>query len=44
MLEAGPPYQKLLNGCLNFFDCGNNRQSFAREVAKWLSAERGRLT
>ncbi|HEX2317891.1 MAG TPA: CoA transferase [Streptosporangiaceae bacterium] len=28
MLEAGPPYQKLLNGYLNFFDCGNNKQSF----------------
>jgi CoA-transferase family III len=38
MLEAGPPYQKLLNGYLNFFDCGNNKRSFAREVAKW-SAE-----
>jgi hypothetical protein len=25
MLEAGPPYQKLLNGYLNFFDCGNNK-------------------
>ena len=35
MLEAGPPYQKLLNGYLNFFDCGNSKQSFAREVAKW---------
>ena len=35
MLEAGPPYQKLLNGYLNFFDCGNNKQSFTREVAKW---------
>jgi crotonobetainyl-CoA:carnitine CoA-transferase CaiB-like acyl-CoA transferase len=35
MLEAGPPYRKLLNGYLNFFDCGNNKQSFAREVAKW---------
>ena len=35
MLEAGPPYQKLLNGYLNFFGCGNNRQSFAREVANW---------
>ena len=35
MLEAGPPYQKLLNGYLNFFDCGNNKGSFAREVAKW---------
>lgn len=35
MLEAGPPYQKLLNGYLNFFDCGNNKKSFTREVAKW---------
>jgi crotonobetainyl-CoA:carnitine CoA-transferase CaiB-like acyl-CoA transferase len=35
MLEAGPPYQKLLNGYLNFFDCGNSKQSFAREVAGW---------
>ena len=35
MIEAGPPYQKLLNGYLNFFDCGNNKQSFAREIAKW---------
>ncbi|MEV0714843.1 CoA transferase [Asanoa sp. NPDC050611] len=35
MLEAGPPYQKLLNGYLNFFDCGNRKQSFAREVARW---------
>ncbi|WP_203702495.1 CoA transferase [Asanoa iriomotensis] len=37
MLEAGPPYQKLLNGYLNFFDCGNKKASFAREVAKWDS-------
>jgi len=35
MLEAGPPYRKLLNGYLNFFDCGNQKASFAREVAKW---------
>ena len=35
MLEAGPPYEKLLTGYLNFFDCGNNKESFAREVAKW---------
>lgn len=35
MLEAGPPYQKLLNGYLNFFDCGNSKRSFAREVAQW---------
>jgi crotonobetainyl-CoA:carnitine CoA-transferase CaiB-like acyl-CoA transferase len=35
MLEAGPPYHKLLDGYLNFFDCGNNKESFQREVAKW---------
>lgn len=35
MIEAGPPYPKLLSGYLNFFDCGNNRQSLAREIAKW---------
>jgi len=39
MLEAGPPYMKLLNGYLNFFGCGNNKKSFAREVAKWDSEE-----
>src|SRR5215510_1912299 len=39
MLEAGPPYMKLLKGYLNFFDCGNNKKSLAREVAKWDSEE-----
>ena len=39
MLEAGPPYMKLLKGYLNFFDCGDNKKSFAREVAKWDSAD-----
>jgi crotonobetainyl-CoA:carnitine CoA-transferase CaiB-like acyl-CoA transferase len=39
MLEAGPPYRKLLNGYLNFFDCGNNRKSFARAVATWDAEE-----
>ena len=39
MLEAGPPYMKLLKGYLNFFDCGNNKKSFAREIAKWDSEE-----
>jgi crotonobetainyl-CoA:carnitine CoA-transferase CaiB-like acyl-CoA transferase len=39
MLEAGPPYRKLLNGYLNFFDCGNKKESFAREVAKWDAEE-----
>ncbi|GAA0354501.1 CoA transferase [Streptomyces blastmyceticus] len=39
MLEAGPPYAKLLDGYLNFFDCGNNREALAREVARWDSAD-----
>jgi crotonobetainyl-CoA:carnitine CoA-transferase CaiB-like acyl-CoA transferase len=39
MLESGPPYMKLLNGYLNFFDCGNKKESFAREVAKWNAEE-----
>ena len=39
MLEAGPPYMKLLKGYLNFFDCGDDKKSFAREVAKWDSEE-----
>jgi crotonobetainyl-CoA:carnitine CoA-transferase CaiB-like acyl-CoA transferase len=39
MLEAGPPYQKLLNGYLNFFDCGNNKKSFTREVEKWTAED-----
>lgn len=39
MLEAGPPYAKLLKGYLDFFDCGNNKKSIAREVLKWDSVE-----
>jgi crotonobetainyl-CoA:carnitine CoA-transferase CaiB-like acyl-CoA transferase len=39
MIEGGPPYLKLLKGYLNFFDCGYNKKSIAREVAKWDSAE-----
>jgi crotonobetainyl-CoA:carnitine CoA-transferase CaiB-like acyl-CoA transferase len=39
MMEAGPPYLKELKGYLNFFDCGYNKKSIAREVAKWDSAE-----
>lgn len=35
MIEAGPPYPKLLKGYLDFFDCGNNKKSIAREIAKW---------
>jgi crotonobetainyl-CoA:carnitine CoA-transferase CaiB-like acyl-CoA transferase len=39
MIEGGPPYTKLLKGYLNFFDCGYNKKSFAREVAKWDSTD-----
>src|SRR5215831_3401653 len=39
MIEGGSPYMKLLKGYLNFFDCGYNKKSIAREVAKWDSAE-----
>lgn len=35
MIESGPPYVKLERGYLNFFDCGNNRESIAREIAKY---------
>jgi crotonobetainyl-CoA:carnitine CoA-transferase CaiB-like acyl-CoA transferase len=35
MIEAGPPYPKLLKGYLDFFDCGNNKKSISREIAKW---------
>lgn len=35
MIESGPPYVKLERGYLNFLDCGNNRDSIAREIAKY---------
>lgn len=37
MTESGPPYVKLERGYLNFFDCGNNRDAIAREIAKYDS-------
>lgn len=39
MLESGPPYPKLERGYLDYFDCGNNRESIARQVAKYNSEE-----
>ena len=39
MLEAGPPYAKLLKGYSVFFVCGDDKASYAREVAKWNSWE-----
>lgn len=35
MIESGPPYIKLERGYLNFFDCGNNRESIARSIAEF---------
>ena len=42
MIEGGPPYMKLLKGYLNFFDCGYNKKSIAREVANWDSTDSGK--
>jgi crotonobetainyl-CoA:carnitine CoA-transferase CaiB-like acyl-CoA transferase len=39
MLEAGPPYAKLLKGYSIFFDCGDDKASYTREVAKWNAEE-----
>ncbi|QBR04321.1 CoA transferase [Paraburkholderia pallida] len=39
VLWAGPPYQKLLNGYLNFFDCGNNRKSIDAATARYTAAD-----
>jgi len=38
MLEAGPPYAKLLEGYSAFFDCGDCKTSYAREVARSVPA------
>jgi hypothetical protein len=35
MIEAGPPYPKLLNGYLDFFDCPNTSQALAQRIATW---------
>lgn len=39
MIEAGPPYAKLERGYLNFFDCGNNRDSIARCIANFKAED-----
>lgn len=35
MTESGPPYVKLERGYLNFFDCGNNRQSISDAMKRY---------
>jgi len=39
LLCAGPPYMKLLNGYLEFFEAANNRQSIERAVARYNAGE-----
>ena len=39
MLEAGPPYAKLLKGYTVFFECGDEKACYARAVAKWNADE-----
>ncbi|HJO95345.1 MAG TPA: CoA transferase [Victivallales bacterium] len=38
-LCSGPPYPKLKDGILNFFNCNNYYESVAKAVAKWNSYE-----
>jgi crotonobetainyl-CoA:carnitine CoA-transferase CaiB-like acyl-CoA transferase len=35
MIEAGPPYPKLLDGYLAFFHCPNTRAALQRRIAEW---------
>lgn len=39
MIESGPPYRKLEQGYLNFFNCGNNREAIADVILNWNSFE-----
>ena len=38
-IQAGPPYPKLQDGYLNFFDCGNNRKAIQRVIGQWNATE-----
>ncbi len=38
-LQCGPPYPKLQDGYLNFFNCGNNREAIAKVIAGWNAFE-----
>ena len=39
LLCAGPPYMKLLNAYLDFFNCGNNRKSVDAVTARYTAEE-----
>ena len=34
-LQCGPPYPKLQDGYLNFFNCGNNRDAIGKVIEQW---------
>ncbi|PIQ42956.1 MAG: hypothetical protein COV52_09255 [Gammaproteobacteria bacterium CG11_big_fil_rev_8_21_14_0_20_46_22] len=38
-IQCGPPYAKLQNGYLNFFNCGNNKKAIAERIVQWNSFE-----
>ncbi|NEQ69614.1 MAG: hypothetical protein F6K21_29810, partial [Symploca sp. SIO2D2] len=38
-IQAGPPYPKLQNRYLNFFDCGNNRKAIQGVIGQWNALE-----
>ncbi|HYY00866.1 MAG TPA: CoA transferase [Mycobacterium sp.] len=35
MIEAGPPYAKLQDGYLRFFDCANSKEALKSRIAEW---------
>lgn len=37
LIASGPPYAKLENGYLNFFNCGNTREAIGAKIAEWDS-------
>lgn len=39
MIESGPPYKKLENGYLNFFNCGNNKEAIGKTIRQKNSFE-----
>ncbi len=39
MIEAGPPYRKLLNGYLEFFDCPNTKEALQHRIRQWDAEE-----
>lgn len=38
-IQCGPPYPKLQDGYLNFFNCGNNRAAIGKVIEQWDAFE-----